>query len=111
MIAAKQNATPGAAAKWSAARQRTIRQALAVARTHADDASPYRAIVRTVQVTIRPTARGGELVVPRLELECGHLVPMPGGALVKRTKPGAVRRCKPCAEGRGSSDVRSSGAR
>jgi hypothetical protein len=95
----KRNATPGAQAKWDAGRQRSIRQALDVARDHADNKSPYRAIVRTVEVPTRPTPRGGEVMAVRLELECGHLVPPPGGALVDRTQPGQTRRCRPCLDG------------
>lgn len=96
----KQNATPGAAAKWRTGRRRAIRHALDVARAHADDKSPYRTVVREVEVATRPVARGGEVIETRLEPECGHVVALPGGALAPRTKVGHMRRCKPCYEAR-----------
>jgi hypothetical protein len=94
----KQNATPGAAAKWHADRRRSGRHALTIARGHADDSSPYRMIVRSVDVDTRPVPRAGIVVEKRLELECGHVVPLPGRA-IPDTEPRQMRRCRPCADG------------
>src|SRR5688572_5885473 len=90
--------TPGALLRWRARRPASVQRALDVARGNQRYDLPFRAVVRQVEIPIHPTARGGEVLVERLELECGHLVPLPGGALAGRTKPGQVRQCSACAE-------------
>jgi len=91
------NTTPGALERWDASRRQSIRVAYQVARSHTDDTSPMREIVRRVQVPIRPVPRGGEVIEERLELECGHIVPLPGRAIPDREER-RYRRCAPCAE-------------
>jgi hypothetical protein len=91
--------TPGALLRWKRGRPSFIRHALDVARGNQRYDLPFREIVRAVDVEIQPVARGPRVTVARLELDCGHLVPLPGGALVDRMQPGQLRQCRPCADG------------
>ena len=88
--------TPGALLRWKTRRPASIQHALDVARRNQRYDLPFRAIVCELNVEIQPTPRGPRITVRRLELECGHLVPLPGGALVNRTAVGQLRQCAEC---------------
>lgn len=90
--------TPGAALNARRRRLDALRHAIAVARSRADDSSPYRAVEEVVEVPVR-VARIGEVMTPRLRLECGHIVPFPAGEAIKHFEPTTAvwRRCLPCA--------------
>lgn len=89
--------TPASLERWKVLAARQGRRALGVARTHADDQSPFRRVERYVVVTLRLGPHLPEIALERLELECGHVVPMPGGALHYRPRLGDWRRCRECA--------------
>ena len=90
--------SPGALLRWKQRRPQAVRHALDVARGNQRYDLPFREVVRAVDVEIQPAPRGPRVTVARLELECGHLVPLPGGALVDWTAPGQLRQCRECAD-------------
>lgn len=75
------------------------RRALALARTRADQTSPLRHIEQLVEVDV--IVAGGRIATrtPRLRLECGHVVDMPGRSMQFFHSPprvGDQRRCAAC---------------
>lgn len=88
--------SPGALLHWKQLRPASVRHALEVARGNQRYDLPFREVLRAVDVELQPVARGPRIIVARLELDCGHLVPLPGGALAGWTRPGQMRQCREC---------------